>query len=97
MPELLIAFLIFVAVLCLGGAYLLARRGGQKVIQDRLHKEEAQPEVRGEPFKPGLTRLLTYIGVRASSGKTSPGLQEGLARAGFHGESTRRFTWAPRC
>jgi tight adherence protein C len=87
MPEILIAILIFVAVVCLGGAYILARRGGQRVIQERLRKAEVQPEARSEPFKPGLTRFLTYIGVRASSGKTSPGLQEELARAGFHGQN----------
>jgi tight adherence protein C len=82
MPSMLVPSLVFVAVVCFGGAAITARSARKKRIMDRL---EAEPYLAGEAARPApMVGMLNSIGTRVSSGRYSQTLRANLARAGYH-------------
>jgi len=86
--QLMIAILVFLAVMTIGGAILAARAARRKPVEERLRELQAtggREQAPADRAKPGLVGVLTYLGSHATLSKSSAGLQEELARAGFHG------------
>ena len=80
--ELLVALLVFLAVLCIGGAYVVLRTGRRQAVLDRLKSKTPEPhDAPGQP-QSWLTRLLQSLGVAVSPGGGSATLREQLAMAG---------------
>ncbi|MHC4982330.1 MAG: type II secretion system F family protein [Planctomycetota bacterium] len=83
MPEFLVAFLTFLAVIAMGGAILSAMAARRRRIQARLHELTGTPAeaARG---RDSFTRALRRVGTAVSSGGPSKDLNEQLTRAGYH-------------
>jgi tight adherence protein C len=83
MKLLLFSALVWLAVVLLGGAYVLARRlrsehelARQRALADY---DVARPDSGG-----ALRRALLRLGQRVTSGQTSAGVRRDLAAAGYH-------------
>jgi tight adherence protein C len=86
MTELMIAALVGMTVMCVGGAVLLILSARQ---QSRLAARIATGSVAVENEGDGrqvLMGMLDKLGNRVSAGRTSVSLKEELARAGFHSD-----------
>jgi tight adherence protein C len=85
--TVLIALLTGLAVVALGGAFLLARQlrseaqfARQRALQDYVRPSDA-------PGRPKLIEGVHRVGAVVSKGKTSRSLKQELAAAGYHGAS----------
>jgi tight adherence protein C len=84
--QLLLALLAFVAVFCIGAAFIVARARHRRQVEIRL--QDLVYEQEGEPFPQGGKRegagVFTKVAKTFSPGKPSDRLRVQLARAGFH-------------
>lgn len=89
MYDLVLPLLVFMAVMCFGGAVLTARAARRGRIRARLgglDEAVAAPK----PKQPAGERLrggLGALGRAVSSGQTSKPLRANLAKAGYHGNA----------
>ncbi len=85
MIDFLIPFLIFVAILALGGAVLTAASARKQLVQERLARLSGQAAIDAALSESSLfLSFLSKIGRMVSSKGPSIGLREQLARAGYH-------------
>jgi tight adherence protein C len=81
--ELLVAILVAVAVLCVGGAILVARAERSTRVAHRMALGSVAVSG-GDDRREQVLSTLDRIGQMVSSGKTSRTLKEELASAGFY-------------
>ena len=84
MIEFAIPILTFLAVVCIGGAFILARASRQRALQARLAQLGGPYEEDG-PRQNRLVELLHGIGRLVSAKGPSPALRTELTKAGYHG------------
>lgn len=85
--ETLIAFLVFLVVMAIGGAIVLAMGRRKNPLEQRLDElEDSKEQEEEQADKSLLVRSLSFIG-RLVSGNPSRDLQETLAREGYHDRS----------
>lgn len=85
--EALIAFLVFLVVMAIGGAIVLAIGRRKNPLEQRLDElEDSKEQEEEQADKSLLVRSLSFIG-RLVSGNPSRDLQETLAREGYHDRS----------
>jgi tight adherence protein C len=89
MQQVLVAALVFAAVLFIGGAFYSAGAARRRALRPRLYEEHSLGGnmASGATGAQGATGLLNTVGSRASFGRPSEKLQTTLARAGFHNKS----------
>lgn len=80
--QVLIAVLVFLAVVCVGGAFLALGAARRRALRPRLFQGGIQDGPRVESLG-----FLNKVGATASMGKPTPRLQETLARAGYQGRN----------
>jgi tight adherence protein C len=86
--ELLVAALVFAAVLAIGSAVLALVRRRASSISARLHADASPPShTSGHEADTAVTRVAGALGKTVSAGRVSSRLRTQLARAGYHGES----------
>src|SRR4051812_16456505 len=93
----LIPFLVFLAVIALGGAILVIRGWRRRLLQSRLYGEKSGSAEFGQrsfdgmatppPRNPRLVNTVEQIGRAVSSGESEPGLREWLAQAGYYDDA----------
>jgi tight adherence protein C len=85
--QYLVAVLVFVAIVSIGGAILNREAARRRAIRSRLlggGQGEPPPEREG---RRGILRPLSRLGTLLSSGKASGNLADTLAKAGFRDKS----------
>ena len=85
MQEILIPFLVFMSVTCLGAAVLAARAARTSPARERLLQKA--PEVRlpnPDMAAPPIMRALSKVGTLVGSKKPSSSVREQLVRAGVY-------------
>ena len=82
--EIIIPFLVFVAIMAIGASFLLSWQQRQMVLKIRL-QDSRLVDMPQKPKKGGLDilKLLAKIGNFVSHGNTSKSLNEQLLRAGY--------------
>jgi hypothetical protein len=86
MPQtqlIFIAGLVFVAVMCIGGAVIAGRSARARALAPRLFGQDILEEA-GLKNDAGAAGLVNKVGSAVSFGKTTERLQKQLAQAGFH-------------
>src|SRR4051812_36985516 len=84
MTQFMIAALVGMTVMCLGGAVLMVlSRRQQARLAARIATGSIAIET-GDRGKQAIVNVLDKLGSIVSSGRTSVSLKEELARAGFH-------------
>src|SRR5205823_826268 len=92
----MIPFLVFFAVIALGGAVILVRRWRRRMLEDRLFGIDAElQDDNDRPFSGGghaassssFINTVEQIGRAVSTGKPEAGLREWLAQAGYYDDS----------
>lgn len=91
MPDFMIPLLAFVAVLGLGGTVVVARRGQQKAVLDRLEGVDVAVASPLPPAAPSARKAMGILTRLVGSLKPSQKLQEELNRAGFHGPEVAKL------
>jgi len=88
MVEVTVTLLVFVAVMCVGGAVLAARKARRAPLDSRLRQLEDERDRDGEPIAkrdPLMLRMTGRLGKLVSSGDPSKGLKMELTKAGYTG------------
>ena len=83
--QWVIPALVFLTVLCIGGAIVAGAVHRRRALQPRLHSSRDLFD--SHRANHGLARVASTVGSKVSSGRTSLTLKEQLARAGLHGSS----------
>jgi tight adherence protein C len=94
--DFLLAFLVFLAVLAIGGSLLSARAARRKQIQDRL-RSLAQLQDPPSSDHPKVVSLVQRIGRAASLGRISADLRAELTRAGYHSAAAGSIYLGSKC
>ncbi|HUS45329.1 MAG TPA: type II secretion system F family protein [Phycisphaerae bacterium] len=84
--AVVVGALMFVAVVSIGGAVIMAGAAHRKALRARVEGVEACVE-RAPPEGGPFGRALRSLGKAVSGGRSSQSLQEQLARAGWHHKS----------
>jgi tight adherence protein C len=85
--DLLIPILTGLAVVFMGGSYLVTVAARRMRVQRRLDELSGETSAALQPGPDRAKQMIAGIGNMASAGKASAGLRESLAQAGYHNRS----------